>query len=107
MRVKQKTAAPPRISQLVTNVEKLDPLERLERLEQSKTKTRCSVGWNPKSPERLERLKPPNPYGSMKVFDVGVGKRSILTFRSRKELPIDGAALQSLDRLVFDHLLEP
>ena len=33
MRVKQKTAAPPRISQLVTNVEKLDPLERLERLE--------------------------------------------------------------------------
>jgi len=31
MRVKQKTAAP-RISQLVTNVEKLEPRERLERL---------------------------------------------------------------------------
>ena len=68
MRVKQKTAAPGSLSwsRTLKNWNLLNVWN-----DWSQSKTRCCVGWNAKSPERLERLKPPNPYGSMTSFRCG------------------------------------
>ena len=71
MRVKQKTAAPPGSLSWSRTLKNWTLLNVWNDWSQSKTKTRCSVGWNAKSRERLERLKPPNPYGSMTSFRCG------------------------------------